>query len=239
VLELLPSCGKCLRLKPKGFKGTDLSLLAQELLKGTDQIECIRYFTADVSPRAGDPEAPKRQQSYFRALKTIPELHIHKGKFLTKKIHRPIIGQSQSYVFVNDTEEKGSDVNLASHLLMDGFCDSYDVALVMSQDTDLLEAMRMVRDDLNKEIVVAWFDGSDPGKKHKKVASAIRHVTNGMLTRSQFPNPVIGRGGKKYTDQKTGILNKTGAPLHPHPNQSISPSTAARRLPPPKAPPKS
>ena len=99
--------------------------------------------------------------------------------------------------FVNDTEEKGSDVNLASHLLMDGFCDSYDVALVMSQDTDLLEAMRMVRDDLNKEIVVAWFDGSDPGKKHKKVASAIRHVTNGMLTRSQFPNPVIGRGGKK------------------------------------------
>lgn len=185
------------RLKHSKTKWTNLRLLAKELLDDEDHIDCIKYFTADVSPRAGDPEAPTRQQTYFRALMTIPELFIHKGKFLAKEIHRPIIGQKQSYIYVHDTEEKGSDVNLASHLLMDAFCDSYDVALVMSQDTDLLEPLRMVREDLDKEIVVAWFDNSEPGKKHKQVSSAIRHVSNSMLVRSQFPNPVVGKGGAK------------------------------------------
>lgn len=185
------------KLKHSKTKWTDLKKLSEELLATTDTVERIRYFTADVSPRAGDEDAPFRQQAYFRALKTIPELEIHKGTFLTKSIHRPIVGQEQTYVFVHDTEEKGSDVNLASYLLMDGFCDLYDVALVMSQDTDLLEPLRMVKEELGKIVIVAWFEDSQPGKRHRKVASSVRHVSDGMLRRSQFPNPVLGKGGVK------------------------------------------
>ena len=193
------------RLKNSKTKWTDLRQLAQKLLAGDDQIGCIRYFTADVSPRAGDVDAPVRQQTYFRALKTIPELHLHKGAFLAKDIHRPLLGQESSYVFVHDTEEKGSDVNLASHLLMDAFCDSYDVALVMSQDTDLLEPLRMVTEELNKIVVLAWFEDSQPGKRHKAVTSSVRHVSDSMLRNSQFPNPVIGRDGTKIFSPESWI----------------------------------
>lgn len=35
------------------------------------------------------------------------------------------------------TEEKGSDVNLAVHLLNDGWLDAYDCAVVVSNDSDL------------------------------------------------------------------------------------------------------
>ena len=43
-------------------------------------------------------------------------------------------------------EEKGSDVNLASHLLVDGFTGKYEVAVVVSNDADLLEPHpRLVR----------------------------------------------------------------------------------------------
>lgn len=186
-------------LKHSRYKWIDLKTLAGQLVGASDTIESIRYFTADVSPRAGDPQAPERQQVYFRALKTIPELSIHKGKFLPKRIHRPLVSDPEKYVWVHDTEEKGSDVNLASYLLMDGFNDTYDVALVMSQDTDLLEPMRMVVEDLSKILIVAWFEESQPGKRHRDIASAIRHVTTKMLSTSQFPDPVVGRGGTKLS----------------------------------------
>lgn len=61
-------------LKKSRYKWIDLNLLASALLDSDDKIEAIKYFTADVSARAGDLEAPIRQANYFRALKTIPEL---------------------------------------------------------------------------------------------------------------------------------------------------------------------
>ena len=119
------------RLKNSKYKWTDLNLLSKELLESGDTKELIRYFTADVTKRAGDEEAPERQQTLFRALKTIEGFEIHKGHFLSKKIVRPLVGQEKRYVEIHETEEKGSDVNLASHLLMDAFNDDFDVALVM------------------------------------------------------------------------------------------------------------
>ena len=185
------------KLKASKTKWTDLKALSQKMLDSEDEIAGIRYFTADVSQRAGDEEAPIRQSKYFQALKTIPEMEIHKGKFLAKEIHRPLRGQEESYVFVRDTEEKGSDVNLASHLLMDGFRDRYDVALVMSQDTDLLEPLRMVKEELGKTVVLGWFDQTQPGRKHRGMVSSVVHISDSMLSASQFPNPVIGKGGRK------------------------------------------
>ena len=108
-----------------------------------------------------------------------------------------MVGEEKTFVMVHDTEEKGSDVNLASHLLMDAFKDTYDLALVLSQDSDLLEPMRMVTQELGKVVVLAWLDRTEPGKRHKSVATTIRHIQEGMLVRSQFPDPVIGRGGLK------------------------------------------
>ncbi|WP_299877371.1 NYN domain-containing protein [uncultured Sulfitobacter sp.] len=185
------------RLKKSKTKWTDLKKLSYEVLSEGDIIDCIRYFTADVSPRAGDPSAPHRQETYFRALKTIPELTIHKGKFLTKTITRPLVKDGVTMVTVHDTEEKGSDVNLASHLLMDAFSESFDVALVFSQDTDLLEPLRMVTQELQKTVVLAWFENPQPGKKHRQAVSAVRNISDGMLRRSQFPKTVLGQGGVK------------------------------------------
>ncbi|MCT8158536.1 NYN domain-containing protein [Pseudoruegeria sp. SHC-113] len=185
------------RLRSSNYKWVNLRLLSQELVQSDDVVEGIRYFTADVSSRSGDPDAPTRQATYFRALKTIPELSIHKGKFLPKKITRPLVSDPATFVTVHDTEEKGSDVNLASYLLMDAFCDSYDLALIFSQDTDLLEPIRMVKQELGKKIVVAWLDGGAPSKRLRSFADSVRHVSDGMLQRSQFPETVRGRGGSR------------------------------------------
>ena len=177
-------------------KWLDVSLAAKELLSADDEIEVIRYFTADVSPRAGDTSAPDRQQSYLAALRTIPTLRLHKGRFLTKTKCRPLVGQETSFVHVHDTEEKGSDVNLATHLLNDAHRKRFEAALVLSQDTDLIETLRIVKHDLKLVLGVGWLDATSPGKKHKAVSDFIRHLRPDILARSQFADPVIGKGGK-------------------------------------------
>ena len=48
---------------------------------------------------------------------------------------------SQEFVEVIRTEEKGSDVNLAVHLLNDSWIDKFDCAVVVSNDSDLAESM--------------------------------------------------------------------------------------------------
>lgn len=169
--------------------------LAESVLDDGDEIACLRYFTARVSARSGDPEAPRRQEQYLKALRSLPTVRIHYGRFLPKTKTRPLVSNPDKYVEVFDTEEKGSDVNLASYLLHDGWRDRYDAALVISQDSDLCEPMRMVRDDLNKTVGVLWLDG-EASRRFRNVSSFIRHVSSARLAAAQFPDRVMSRDGR-------------------------------------------
>ena len=179
------------------YKWLDLRALAASLLRKQNAIETIRYYTARVSGRQ-DRGQPKRQESYLKALRTIPGLTIHYGKFLPKVIRRPLASSPPGrpvYVEVHSTEEKGSDVNLASHLLWDGFQGAYEVAVVVSKDTDLVEPIRIVTQELRMPVGLICPDGAVPSAL-EEVMSFVRHVTSPKLAASQFPNPVFTREGK-------------------------------------------
>lgn len=184
-------------LKGSPFKWLNIAALAEALLRPDDDIKLIRYFTADVSPRAGDPDAPTRQQPYMRALRTLPDLKVHKGRFLPKTIVRPLVSDPSKFVQVFTTEEKGSDVNLATHLVSDAYRNRFEAALVLSQDTDLIEPLRIVKHDLGLTVGIGWMDGTSPGKKHRRVSDFIRHITPTMLRRSQFPDDLFDKGGRR------------------------------------------
>ena len=61
-------------------------------------------------------------------------------------------GHPQKYAKVVKTEEKGSDVNLATHLLHDAHLGRFDIAVVISNDSDLLEPIKIVRQELHKQV---------------------------------------------------------------------------------------
>ena len=116
-------------LKKTPYKWLDISKLCRVLLP-KDDIQTIKFFTAQVSARPHDIHLPVRQQIYLRALKTIPELKIIYGHFLTHSVPMVLTDSNPiQRVWVDKTEEKGSDVNLASHLLHDGFKGLYDTAV--------------------------------------------------------------------------------------------------------------
>jgi hypothetical protein len=130
--------------------------LCRRMLHNADVVG-IKYFTARVKPRAEDPEQAQRQQAYLRALATVPNLTIHYGAFITKAATRRCIKDRQGkprYADVWITEEKGSDVNLASHLLIDGFRARYELAVVVSNDGDLKDPVHFVRHDLEAPVGV-------------------------------------------------------------------------------------
>ena len=155
-------------------------------------INRIRYFTSKVRPMPSDPQQPQRQQIYLRALKTIPNLEIHYGTVSTWPALRPLAnppGRANPMARVMDTKEKGSDVNLASYLLMDGFRADYEMAAVLSNDSDLITPIALVRQELGLPVTLLC-----PQRSKKKVsrgllrvASSYKPIREGALAMSQFP----------------------------------------------------
>lgn len=141
-------------LKGTPHRWLDVSELCRRMLRDDAEIVGIKYFTAKVQPRPNNPQTAQRQQVYLRALATIPSLTIHYGHFITRPASRMLVNPTrrQRYADVWITEEKGSDVNLASHLLVDGFRARYDLAVVISNDSDLKEPVRFVREELDAPV---------------------------------------------------------------------------------------
>ena len=175
-------------LRKTPYRWLDLEALCQLLLPKNTILQ-IKYFTALVSARPSDPAQPVRQQLYLRALGTLPKVSVHFGHFLTHEVTMALVmppGQPQKYAKVIKTEEKGSDVNLATHLLHDAHMGRFDVAVVISNDSDLLEPIKIVRHQLKKQVGIL--------NPHPKASRAllphidfIKQIRAGVLKTAQLP----------------------------------------------------
>lgn len=185
-------------LKGSPYRWLDLEALCARLLP-QDDVTRVRYFTARVKDRPNDVGAASRQRVYLRALGTLPRVSVHLGHFLTHPTRMPLAHPAPggpSTVEVIKTEEKGSDVNLATHLLMDAFQKDCDVAVVVSNDGDLREPMQMASRRLG--IKVGVINPQTRGKKSKALSSAAdfyKAIRESALRKSQFPAQMAdGRG---------------------------------------------
>jgi uncharacterized LabA/DUF88 family protein len=161
------------RHRPEGqlhLKWLDIPRWLRLVAKDVDLLH-VRYFTARVTSPPHDPGRSERQDRYLRALATLPEVTIHFGHFLEKTSVAPLADSwphRPRFVKVKVPEEKGSDVNLAIFLLVDAMDDLYDVALVVSNDSDLAGAIEQVRRRFGKQVWVL--------SPHKRVSYALRQV---------------------------------------------------------------
>jgi uncharacterized LabA/DUF88 family protein len=129
------------------------------------RIDRVIYCTARVDA-VTNPSAHADQDVYLKAIRTTGSVdHIEYGNYVarTKKAlvavedpvtHKPVLVSSRWPLMVRDVkgrdvpnagfmtsylhlEEKGSDVNLAAHLLIDILTQQIDAAVVVSNDSDL------------------------------------------------------------------------------------------------------
>jgi hypothetical protein len=194
-------------LKGTPNKWLDILALAKASLPAVNLVAQVKYYTARVSGRL-DKGAPARQHAYLRALQTFPEIQIHFGTFLTNQkwaglvppppLSKPVpvslsVNPLPAVAYVWKTEEKGSDVNLGVHLVRDAFVGAFDEAAVLTNDTDLCEPMRIVKDEVGLPVTLLT-PVSQPHASLVAVATSIRHV-GPYVGPCQLPRPVVGKNG--------------------------------------------
>ena len=153
------------------------------------KIEGIKIFTAHLKELFWDPGAPARQKLYLTALCAHdPRIDIQYGKF---SVHEHMAYDAEStgkrHKIIRP-EEKGSDVNLALHMLNDAFNDKYDCAIMVSNDTDLLSALTMVHEQ--KKMVGVALPRANRSKSLKNNADFYLDVRSKLLAGCQLPDPV-------------------------------------------------
>ena len=170
-----------------------------ELLLPHHTIQTIKYFTARVSARKDDPDKPTRQQIFLRALRTLPDFEIIYGRFLSHDVMMPLADppvKGSRFVKVIRTEEKGSDVNIATHLIHDAYQQKFKYAVLVTNDSDLQEPIRIVREDLDLEVGILNPHRHTPSRVLTRQASFIKQIREGALKASQFPNALRDRTGE-------------------------------------------
>lgn len=180
------------------YKWMNLCTLCDLLLPEAEVVQ-VRYFTAMAKNSIEDPQQSARQSAYLRALGTLPRLSITLGKFSKAKrqvmLVRPPEGvpaRQTAYV----RQEKGTDVALACSLLMDAMSDAFEQAVLITNDSDYLLPIQLVREHFGKRIGVVSPDIT-VSRQMKEYADFGRVLDRGLLARCQFPTVVIDADGRQ------------------------------------------
>jgi uncharacterized LabA/DUF88 family protein len=92
--------------------------------------------------------------------------------------------------------EKKSDVNLAIAMLTDALEDLYDVAVLVSADSDLIPAVEVIRKHIpNKRIALLLPPERGSIALKNSCHIALGTLNEGIIKKSQFPNTVISKSG--------------------------------------------
>ncbi|MCE2405182.1 MAG: NYN domain-containing protein [Dehalococcoidia bacterium] len=184
-------------LKSKGWRRyywLDPRRMLENLLQSDQELMMVRYFTARISAEPQNPGKPVRQNTFLEALLTLPDLHIHYGKYTPKGHTCPSCGATwQTY------QEKMTDVNIAVALLGDAQDDAFDTGIVVSGDSDLVGPITTVRSRYSDKQVIVAFPPNRVSKQLREVATASFVIGRKTLHDSQFPDCVARPDGHVLT----------------------------------------
>jgi hypothetical protein len=214
-------------LKYSDYKWINPKILLENVLKNRSiTINTLNFYTARLSGTL-DEDAPRRQNLYLGALETVKNIEIIYGSFQVNRKSKKIVSASdlgkilkpfpeKCHVII--PEEKGSDVNLGSHLVRDGFLNKFDTAIVCTNDTDLCEPIRIIVQELKKDVILIT-----PGPRYrlrsgnknneqstaKKLKIAVGNENNIFHMRKShqksalLDNSIDGKNGKQFTKPDT------------------------------------
>lgn len=166
----------------------DHQRLAEKLLQDYE-IRLVRLFTS-----RSNVARPAVQDRYWDLLRRgSPKLLVEFGRLKTTVRVYPVHGQDppevttgDGFVKVKKIEEKGSDVSLGSHMVLDASRASADVYVLMSCDTDFQPALALLKNELKVK-----FGFLIPGGRLPKLFASlnpefVRYVDSADILASQL-----------------------------------------------------
>ena len=178
--------------KEPSLKWLDLFRFCDALLGRHGALAAVKYYTARVIDFPNDPQQSQRQDIYLQALAATGRIEIVEGRFARRK--KRVLLRSGLTETGRVYEEKGTDVNLAADLVHDAHKRDAEVALIVSNDSDLSRAIDHARSEGMTVI------GVNPHRRtHRRPAlrnvDISVHIRRWHLARHQLPEEVMAADG--------------------------------------------
>jgi len=157
-----------------------------------EELVHIKYFTAKVKQPL---DKAQRQDLFLQALQTLSTLEIIYGRYSSYKKDCPhkIRCHSCSY-FLYDTEEKKTDVEISVNMVCDAFKNAYDVAYMISGDSDLSPAAREIKALFPEKKIIVCFPPNRKSKELVRLCDGKRKIID-YLSGCEFPDIMQNRIG--------------------------------------------
>lgn len=209
-------------LKSTKLKWLDIQSMSQTITPAGHSLEAVKYFSAELSPVASDdPEAPKRQRNYMRALEATG-VDVRRGVFIVgtdwrsldmktswNDRTRPPLPQNTATVLdqleggatrawkvrVQLPKEKFTDVALGVEIVDDFHNEACELAIVITNDSDFRPAIEKV---VNQGHEVAVMSPGDTNKKLKAAASWSRPLRENIYRTHQLDPIVKTTSGSQF-----------------------------------------
>jgi hypothetical protein len=167
----------------KRFYWLNLQRLSEQFLRTDQLLVETKYFTTIVKQPA---DKRLRQQVFLEALQTLPDFLIYYGHFLSDEI----ICRKCGHTYITH-HEKMTDVNISVELMKDAFQDRFDLAFVISADSDLVSPIRTVQQLFPNKRVISIFPPGRSSLALQKVARGVLRIGRAELSKSLFPDQVL------------------------------------------------
>ena len=177
-----------LRFRDPKVEWLDLAALCKRLiLLKTERIQAIKYFSAYAHWL---PDSMARHQQYVRALEATGVIAVM-GHFKNKD--RECKACHAQWVA---HEEKETDVSIGITMLNDAYKGQYERAYLITRDSDLMPAIKMVRTEFPKKEIVAV---APPMMGHSNdlltLCQSKKKITPQQVWACLFPSEVKNRDG--------------------------------------------
>ncbi len=160
------------------YKWLDIQALAKSFIKEKNYTIAVKYFTTKLN---GNNESTHRQAIYLDAIdKHSPSVKIIYGYFTKSK--------KCKNCDTKNNEEKQTDVNIACEIMQDVYEDNFDIAYLVSGDSDLVAPVKKVL-ALDKIMIIAF----PPDRKAKHlidVATNWFDIKKSRINKCQLPDAI-------------------------------------------------
>lgn len=166
----------------------DVVKLINSLLEPNQELIKVKYFTSRVS---NNPDKQKRQSTYLDALESTGTQIIY-GNYQDNNTECNRCGHVWK-----SAKEKMTDVNIATSIIVDAFKDKYDMAMLISGDSDLSPPIKAIHELFKQKRVFIAF----PPKRHNSTMAIVSRgsmiIGRKKLVDAQFDEEVISKTGFK------------------------------------------
>lgn len=165
----------------------DIPKLVRRYLPPDHELIETKYFTSHVT---GDPDKAQRQHQYLEALFALPGVQPYFGQYrINKRSCRSCKAEW------NVPNEKMTDVNIAVHMLADAFRDRFDLAFLVSADSDLRAPLEVIRRELPAKKVWVGFPPHRGSDVLRALADERRKLRPEVIEECILPEVTVGLDG--------------------------------------------